>query len=137
MGEVRETYADQHKAGNRFPLHEHSRLGQRVILAGHRRAAAALAEGTSCRHWWYDTREAHMMISELLWVGRGPESTSFGPIKECATAQQALDVMNDLNVAVVPTTDVARDVLRLLGCDEAWVVYATGGALLDGDTIDL
>ena len=41
-----ETYADQGKAGNKHPLvYEHSGLGQRIILAGHHRAAAALAEG--------------------------------------------------------------------------------------------
>lgn len=40
------TFADQHKAGNRFPLvYEHGGLGQRIILAGHHRAAAALASG--------------------------------------------------------------------------------------------
>ena len=41
-----QTYADQHQAGNRFPLvYEHGGMGQRIIMAGHHRAAAALAAG--------------------------------------------------------------------------------------------
>lgn len=79
-----------------------------------------------------------MMVSEMLWVGRGPEYTSFGPVTECATAQQAIDVMDEGRVAVVPTTDIAKEALLMLGVGEAWAAYATQGTTVERDvTVDL
>lgn len=41
-----ETYADKSNIGNRFPvIYEHSDRGQRFILSGHHRAAAAIGLG--------------------------------------------------------------------------------------------
>lgn len=39
------TYADQHSRANRFPIISTSPNGQRVILSGHHRCAAALLRG--------------------------------------------------------------------------------------------
>lgn len=80
-----------------------------------------------------------MMVSEMLWVGKGPEGPpSFGPVRECATAQQAANAMKDNFTAVVPTTDIARDTLILLGVGEAWASYATQGTPVERDvTVDL
>jgi hypothetical protein len=44
------TYADQHQSGNRFPVvYQRSAQGDRTILSGHHRAAAALAQGKPLR----------------------------------------------------------------------------------------
>ena len=76
-----------------------------------------------------------MMVSEMLWVGRGPDTPLFGPIKECATARQALNAIESSNTAVVPTTDIAKETLLLLGCSEAWATFATGGTLVEWDIV--
>ena len=77
-----------------------------------------------------------MMVSEMLWVGRGPsDGTWWGDIVECATAQQAFDAIKSGNTAVVPTTDVARETLLLLGTGEAWATFATGGTLVERDIV--
>ena len=79
-----------------------------------------------------------MMVSEKLWVGVGPDTPSFGIVVQCATAEQAKEAMGDANTAVVPTTDVARDTLLLLGVGEAWATYATQGTPVERDvTVDL
>lgn len=79
-----------------------------------------------------------MMVSEMLWVGRGPDVPSFGTVVECATAEQARDTIRSTNTAVVPTTDIARETLILLGVGEAWAAYATQGTVVERDVaIDL
>jgi hypothetical protein len=59
-----------------------------------------------------------MMISEHLWVGKGPE-THLGAkgVTQCATAKQAADAIRNGFIAVVPTTDVAHDTILALGYD--------------------
>lgn len=79
-----------------------------------------------------------MMVSELLWVGRGPDEPIFGKIVPCSSPHQAYDEMKKMNTVVVPTTDMARETLLLLGVGEAWAAYATQGTVVERDVdIDL
>lgn len=68
-----------------------------------------------------------MMVSECLWVGTGPKEPALGKIVHCRSAGQAYTEIEKWNTVVVPTTDMAKDVLRLLGCGEAWIAFAVGG----------
>lgn len=66
-----------------------------------------------------------MVISPLLYVGSGPDRDTEQDLYQrdvirVATALQARDVVNAKNVAVVPTRDVARDALILLGATPEW-----------------
>jgi hypothetical protein len=67
-----------------------------------------------------------MMISESLWVGKGPESsTGTSGVLNCATAKQAADAIKANYIAVVPTTDVAHDAILAMGYGQAWATFAT------------
>lgn len=70
-----------------------------------------------------------MFVSESLYVGTGPdpdeEQAHFNRrVVNVATAQQAADVINANGVAVVPTTDVAKQALVVLGYGPAWAAFA-------------
>lgn len=66
-----------------------------------------------------------MMVTERLYVGTGPdeemERKYYGRgVIHTATPQQAKAVIDGGDVTVVPTTDVAKDTLVLLGASPAW-----------------
>lgn len=66
-----------------------------------------------------------MMVTSTLYVGVGPDA---GPERKywgrevirVATARQAQAVIHGGDVAVVPTKDVAKDALVLLGATPEW-----------------
>lgn len=70
-----------------------------------------------------------MVVSQLLYVGTGPDAATEQSlyrrdVVRVATALQARDVVNSKNVAVVPTRDVAREALILLGSTPEWARMA-------------
>lgn len=77
-----------------------------------------------------------MVISQLLYVGSGPDADQEWDLYQrdvihVATARQARDVADSKNVAVVPTRDVARDALILLGATPEWARMAVFDAAPD------
>ena len=78
-----------------------------------------------------------MMISSVLYVGTGPnedmELKYFGKaVTRVATPWQAEAVIRSGDIAVVPTTDVAKDTLILLGATPEWsrmATFETAGSL--------
>ena len=69
------------------------------------------------------------MVSESLYVGSGPDSDTEHRLYNrhvirVATAQQAAKVINGGNVAIVPTTDVAKEALIVLGYGPVWAAMA-------------
>lgn len=71
-------------------------------------------------------------ISPLLWVGTGP-AHSVRVQERCATAPEAVGAIQREHIAIVPTKDVAHQVLLLLGSDQQWANYAVGYAKYDFD----
>jgi hypothetical protein len=72
-----------------------------------------------------------MMISELLWVGRGPDD---GTAEQyCASAGEAVTLIKQDIAAVVPTTDIAHQALLLLGSSNEWANFATRRGRYDFD----
>lgn len=68
------------------------------------------------------------MVSEQLWIGRGPEgSPPSGRVVRCADARGAASEVEAGNTAVVPSAAVARATLRLLGYGDLWVAFALEG----------
>lgn len=70
-----------------------------------------------------------MMVTGRLYVGTGPnadmERRYYGrETTLVATARQAQIVIDGGDVAVVPTTDVAKDTLVLLGASPEWARMA-------------
>lgn len=135
------TYADQHRPGNAFPLvYQRQQAGDRVILAGHHRAAAALGLGRPVKALVVRdddesllgalgaAADGSMVISELLRVGRAAARRAGGDgIVQCDTPQQAARVIKTNRTAVVPDAETARVVLMLNGCAEEWAAFATSG----------
>ena len=67
-----------------------------------------------------------MYVSPQMWVGRGPEGA-----QHPRTVTEAAALVRDGEVVVLPSTDMAEDVLLNLGADPEWVRYALGRVLPD------
>lgn len=63
-----------------------------------------------------------MIVTPLLYVGTGPD---YKESHRYATADQAAHAVSEGHVAVVPTTDIAREALVLLGAEEWWARFVT------------
>lgn len=138
------TYADRHRPGNAFPLvYQRAGMGDRVILAGHHRAAAALGLGRPLKALVVRDDDGSILdgpgpgsglvISELLYVGQGPASAvGADGMVQCDTALQALQAIRANRIAVVPSTGMARETLVLNGSGVEWADFATTGRGVSG-----
>lgn len=73
-----------------------------------------------------------MWISNRLYVGTGPDPDAERDLYQrdvvrVATSAQAARVIDAGGVAVVPTIDIARETLLLIGADSTWAWAATTG----------
>jgi hypothetical protein len=123
------TYADQFKAGNKYPV-VYLREGQHMILSGHHRAAAALLQGVPYR----------ARLVEGPWGperGDGPVCLTRGALTPGSTAAGTVFVSPSMLVGVEPPTQIphlrcetsAMAVEVVVGGTAAWLPFEIAGVL--------
>ena len=76
-----------------------------------------------------------MYVAPKLWVGTAPAEL-LTTAKHTSTAIQAAHLIKSGDVVIVPTTDIARETLLLLGSSPEWALRATTYPGLATDVLD-
>lgn len=112
-----DTYADQEKLSNRFPLVYVRESGEALILAGHHRSTAALLKqehvlAIVIREPWNGTRASARLVTPRLVVGDVPVADHV-PAVPTDDVAAAVRIIGGGQRVAVPTSSIADQIVEL------------------------